>query len=180
MTGTGGGHARRGIAATGDRVVSVAARSRLALLWRRQAVDLRLHAGKLLVDLIHPVAAHHDVELDLAVDAVRPQVRVDGRELAEQPEGPVVRIIASGDSVTVGQLIRTMRVVTKRRIPIALGSHPSSASQALDLRLTPSGSGDLDALPATPLPAGVKAVYLDILRRLQQVRPTGPAPHAPR
>lgn len=144
----------------------------------------------LISRLAMAAATQEPLNIFVPLDTIRDYIYVDdaaamalhwtGVALAEQPEGPVVRIIASGDSVTVGQLIRTMRVVTKRRIPIALGSHPSSASQALDLRLTPSGSGDLDALPATPLPAGVKAVYLDILRRLQQVRPTGPAPHAPR
>jgi UDP-glucose 4-epimerase len=135
-------------------------------------------------------ATQEPLNIFVPLDTIRDYIYVDDAAamalhwarvaLDEQPEAPVVRIIASGDAVTVGQLIRTMRVVTKRRIPIALGSHPSSASQALDLRLTPSGTGDLEALPATPLPAGVKAVYLDILRRLQRARPTGPAPHAPR
>ena len=103
-------------------------------------------------------------------DAAAAALHWTGLAIGDQPHDPMVRVIASGEAVTVGHLIRTMRVVTKRRIPTAHGSHPSSAGQVLDLRLVPSGAGDLDALPATPLPAGVKAVYLDILARLQQTR----------
>lgn len=74
-----------------------------------------------------------------------------------------VEIISSGTGTTIGQLIRTMDAITKRRIPVAFGSHPSSTAQALDLRLTPS----LSPRRPTPLPAGMKAVYADILRRTQ-------------
>ena len=66
--------------------------------------------------------------------------------------------------MTVGQLIRTMKQVTRTRIPVALGSHPSASSQSLDLRLTPSPG----ISTSTPLPVGMKAVYLDILDRVQQ------------
>ncbi len=86
----------------------------------------------------------------------------------DQPTEPQVRIIASGEAVTVGQLIRTMHLVTKRRVPTALGSHPSATRQVLDLRLTPTDAGSLVRLPHTPLPVGMKDVYLDILARLQQ------------
>lgn len=139
----------------------------------------------LISRLAMAAATQEPLNIFVPLDTIRDYIFVDDAAsmaqhwtrlaVNEQPAGPVVRVIASGEAVTVGQLIRTMRVVTKRRIPIALGSHPSSASQALDLRLTPSGTGVLGVLPATPLPAGVKAVYLDILRRLQQARPTAPA-----
>lgn len=75
-----------------------------------------------------------------------------------------IEIIASGRGTTVGQLIRTMDEIAKRRVPVALGSHPSASAQALDLRLEPTVTiGQL-----TPLPVGVKAVYNDILMRTQQ------------
>lgn len=72
-------------------------------------------------------------------------------------------VIASGQPATVGLLIRTMNQIAKRRVPVALGDHASAASQALDLRLIPSH----EATGGTPLPVGMKAVYLDILRRVQ-------------
>lgn len=72
-------------------------------------------------------------------------------------------VIASGQPTTVGQVIRTMNLVAKRRVPVALGSHPSAYAQSLDLRLNPTVP--LEA--TTPLPAGMKAVFLDILTRVQ-------------
>lgn len=77
--------------------------------------------------------------------------------------GVTIDIIASGRGATVGQLIRTMDEIAKRRVPVALGTHPSSQAQALDLRLRPT------VVPAdiTPLPVGMKAVHDDILRRTQ-------------
>ncbi len=72
-------------------------------------------------------------------------------------------IIATGIGTTIGQLIRMTRDVTKHRVPVALGSHPSSVAQALDLRLEPT----IDLPRRTPLPAGVRDVYLDLLSRLQ-------------
>ena len=72
-------------------------------------------------------------------------------------------IVASGSPTTVGQLIQTMNLLTKKRVPVALGSHPSARSQALDLRLVPS----INVIAPTPLPVGMKSVHLDILSRLQ-------------
>ncbi len=75
-----------------------------------------------------------------------------------------IEIIASGQGTTVGQLIRTMDEIAKKRVPVALGTHASSVAQASDLRLRPSR-----ATPwITPLPVGIKAVYDDILHRTQQ------------
>lgn len=73
-------------------------------------------------------------------------------------------IIATGLGTTIGQLIRTMSEITKRRVPVALGSHPSSAAQAVDLRVVPTRP-----LPTvTTLPEGIRAVHDDLLRRLQE------------
>ena len=72
-------------------------------------------------------------------------------------------IVASGSPTTIGQLIQTMILLTKKRVPVALGSHPSAQSQALDLRLVPS----INVSAPTPLPVGMKSVHLDILARLQ-------------
>ena len=65
--------------------------------------------------------------------------------------------------MTVGQLIRTVQQVTKRHIPVALGSHSSARDQVLDLRLEPS----IEIAQQTPLPVGVKSTFLDILSRRQ-------------
>lgn len=72
-------------------------------------------------------------------------------------------IIASGRGITVGQLIRTMNEIAKRRVPVALGTHASGAAQAVDLRVIPT----LTPAAPTTLPSGVKATYQDILERAQ-------------
>lgn len=74
------------------------------------------------------------------------------------------RIIASGLPTTIGTLIRTMNEIAKRRVPVALGQHASATRQVHDLRLVPSPG----VHATTTLPAGMKAVYLDILERVQQ------------
>lgn len=97
----------------------------------------------------------------------------------EGPPGPVglpARIIASGEPVSLSHVIRTMEAVTKKRVPLALGSHPSSAGQVHDLRLVPSVPHDARAgLPGpTHLEVGARLVYDDILARLQwPTRPSG-------
>ena len=95
-------------------------------------------------------------------DAAREAVRLTDVSAASRRTGRFV--IATGESTTIGQLIRTMRQVSKRRVPVALGSHASAGAQSLDLRLTPT----LPAQDLTPLPAGMKAVYQDILARMQK------------
>ena len=78
-------------------------------------------------------------------------------------------VIASGEPVALSHVIRTMQAVTKKRVPLALGSHPSSARQVHDLRLVPSAIDASHGPMPTPihLAAGARAVYDDILRRLQ-------------
>lgn len=83
------------------------------------------------------------------------------------PNNSAVKLIASGQGTSVGQLIRITQDVSHRKVPIAMGSHPSSTSQAADLRFTPSIPPG-DPLPATSMPVGVKCVVDAILRQLQQ------------
>jgi len=76
-------------------------------------------------------------------------------------------IIATGRGTTIGQLVRTMNEIAKRKVPVALGMHASASAQAVDLRLTPTS----ELCVLTPLPVGVKAVHSAILSRIQQEVP---------
>ena len=78
-----------------------------------------------------------------------------------------VKLIAAGQGTSVGQLIRITQDVSHRKVPIAMGSHPSSAAQAADLRFIPSEPPGVE-LPMTSMPIGVKHVVDSILRQLQQ------------
>lgn len=87
--------------------------------------------------------------------------------LTTSSPGPQIRVIASGQPTTVGYVVATMRDIARTQIPIALGMHSSAAAQAHDLRLIPDTSEVLKTIELTPLPSGMKAVYLDVLARHQ-------------
>lgn len=99
-------------------------------------------------------------------DAARAVLDAAARAAQGGAPGSTALVIASGQPATVGQVLRTMNLVAKRRVPVALGSHPSASAQSADLRLQPTIP--LDSV--TPLPAGMKSVYLDILERVQRRR----------
>lgn len=84
---------------------------------------------------------------------------------AGAPAGARVRILASGQGTSIGQLVRTAQDVGHRKVPIAMGTHPSAASQAPDLRFTPSRPANADSATATSIPVGMKRVFDDLLRR---------------
>lgn len=87
------------------------------------------------------------------------------RAIQEQRPGPQVRVIASGQPVSLGALIHLAQGITRTRFPIAVGTHGSARAQARDLRLQPTDDGCVGALVGTTLPAGIKRVYLDIVER---------------
>lgn len=76
-------------------------------------------------------------------------------------------IIASGQPTSLGYLINMMQDVAHTKIPVAYGNHSSAGAQARDLRLIPTNEKQAETLVNTPLSAGVKNVYLDILNRYQ-------------
>lgn len=79
-----------------------------------------------------------------------------------------VQVIASGQPVSLGHLINVMQDIARIRIPVAMGAHASAASQSRDLRLVPTDAVLTEKFASTTLPAGTKAVYLDVLTRFQE------------
>lgn len=128
------------------------------------------------------------ITMFVPLDTLRDYIHVDDaavRVLHWAHEGllsdathPLVRIVASGESASIGRVIALVQGVSRTRIPIASGMHASSAAQAHDLRLEPSHDAATQRLSLTPFPAGIKEVYQDILSRYQtrqmsQVQTTG-------
>jgi UDP-glucose 4-epimerase len=104
-------------------------------------------------------------------DAARITLALTTRALAsQQAVSPVTHVIASGQPVSLGHLINVMQDIARIRIPVAMGAHASSSAQSRDLRLIPSDAVITEQCASTTLPAGVKAVYLDVLTRFQQAR----------
>lgn len=84
---------------------------------------------------------------------------------AGTPAGARVRVLASGQGTSIGQLVRTAQDVGHRKVPIAMGTHPSAVNQAPDLRFIPSRPQNADSLTVTTIPVGMKRVFDDLLRR---------------
>lgn len=119
------------------------------------------------------------VTMFVSLDTIRDYIDVDdaatvalhwlAKAIREQPQEPQIKVIASGQPVSLGALIHLTQDIARTKFPVAIGSHDSARAQARDLRLTPSEDGHVAPLIRTTLPAGVKRVYLDILARHQQV-----------
>ena len=108
------------------------------------------------------------------LDTLRDYIHVDDAAhlalhwLNESTAAYQVRVIATGNSTSLGYIISQMKDITRTQIPVAYGLHPSAAVQAHDLRLTPDHVDQCMPVPSTPLPAGMKAVFDDILFRHQE------------
>jgi UDP-glucose 4-epimerase len=116
------------------------------------------------LNLFVPLSTVRDyIYVDDAARSIQAWLAASG----EVPPGAAVRIIASGQGTSIGQLVRTAQDVGHRRVPIAMGVHPSASGQAHDLRFQPSLLPNGSIGPTTPLPVGVKRVFDDVRWRLQ-------------
>jgi len=132
-------------------------------------------AQGLISMLVRAAATRQSLNIFVPLDTMRDYVFVDDAARAilsacEPSVDPGVRVevIASGRAVTIGHLIRLVEVVTKRKVPVALGSHPSASHQVRDLRLQPT----IDVPDPTPLPAGIRMIFEDAVHRLQSAHST--------
>lgn len=101
------------------------------------------------------------------VDDVASLIHAWIEQESNTPAGARVRILASGQGTSIGHLVRTAQDVGHRKVPIAMGTHPSAASQAPDLRFIPSRPDNADGLTLTTIPIGMKRVFDDLLRRIE-------------
>jgi UDP-glucose 4-epimerase len=80
--------------------------------------------------------------------------------------GTTVRLIASGSSATVGQLLSVGRRVVKRHLPIVTAPARAGAVQARDLRLRPLRPFPTE-LRSVALPTGLRRTFDDLVRQMQ-------------
>jgi UDP-glucose 4-epimerase len=114
------------------------------------------------------------LNLYVSMDTVRDYIYVDDaaayawsavrNAIGIDPDHAEIVIIASGQPTTVAEVIATVQGVTHRKVPLALGTHPSSVHQAIDLRLTPTPIDD--NVEITPLANGIKRVFEDMAGRV--------------
>jgi UDP-glucose 4-epimerase len=77
--------------------------------------------------------------------------------------GHVIKILASGRAVTIGDLLGLVRALAKAHPHIRIGQSSAAAWQAKDLRLRSEVWPHLDRRELTPLPAGMHATMLSVL-----------------
>ncbi len=130
----------------------------------------------LVTRLVLAAATRQPINIFVPLSTLRDYVFVDDaaravhawtRHAIEATAPQETCIVASGESTAISHLIRTVQDVSGRRVPVALGSHASAQSQALDLRFVPTPvPGGRHRAPTT-LPVGTRLVFDDVLRRLQ-------------
>lgn len=134
--------------------------------------DLRKIQG-LISRLALAAITKQAVHMYVPMDTIRDYIYTDDAAIralhwahvALTSQESAVRVIGSGMPQTLGQVISLMRDITRMRIPIAAGVDASASAQSPDLRLIPDADDFIQALPLTPLPAGMKQVYLDLAQR---------------
>ena len=118
-----------------------------------------------------------EVNIFVPLDTLRDYIYVDDAaarilhwsktEPSKRNEEPMVRVVASGQSMGLGHVINTVQDVLHMRIPVSFGTHATASFQAQDIRLIPDIDATIAKLPITPFPAGVRRVFEDLLQRRQ-------------
>ena len=88
--------------------------------------------------------------------------------LSVATSGVQTRVIGSGQATSLGYVIKQMRAVTRRPLPIAYGMHHTAAVQSPDLRLRPDEDEDISRMQLRSLPVGLKETFEDMLSRHQE------------
>ncbi|MDF2574247.1 MAG: nucleoside-diphosphate sugar epimerase [Agromyces sp.] len=89
------------------------------------------------------------------------------RSFLEPEPVTVVKNVASGQAVTIADLLGYFRILAKQHPHVMLGSSAAASLQAHDLRLTSTVWPEVDRREFTPLPAGIHATMTDLLSAIQ-------------
>ena len=84
------------------------------------------------------------------------------RDLLDASRESCVRVIGSGQAVSISEVVSTVESVTHRRVPIALGTDPESERQPIDLRLSPDWLRMYPEFRPLDLASGVKRLVNDL------------------
>jgi UDP-glucose 4-epimerase len=80
----------------------------------------------------------------------------------------VVKVLASGVTVSIGALLGVFRQLARRHPNVAMGASPLAAMQVLDLRLRSVVWPELDRRELTPLAVGIRSILTEIALKKQQ------------
>lgn len=85
------------------------------------------------------------------------------RDVLDSSRESSVRVIGSGQAVSISEVVSTVESVTHRRVPIALGSDPESERQPIDLRLSPDWLRTHPEFTPLDLASGIKRLVTDLV-----------------
>ncbi len=91
---------------------------------------------------------------------------LDGLDRLAREGGQVTKVLASGKGTTIAELLGQLRLISKARPRVILGSSPTARHQAKDLRLRSEVWPELDRVDATTLPDGIAQTIRDVERQL--------------
>ncbi|MGO4784836.1 NAD-dependent epimerase/dehydratase family protein [Cryobacterium sp. W22_MBD10_FK3] len=86
---------------------------------------------------------------------------------ASKGRSEIVKNIASGQAVTISNLLGHIRTLAKSNPNVMLGYSAEASMQGLDLRISSTVWPDLNRRQLTSLPAGIKATMDDVLSHIQ-------------
>lgn len=107
----------------------------------------------------------------LSTDAAQQCLALIDRATARGPVEPLMRVVASHRSTSVGELAGLVQAVAHRRTRILQVQTASTSLHVRHLSLTSTDATMRQFLP-TPLAIGVRAVYSDLFRRYMAARGT--------
>ena len=84
------------------------------------------------------------------------------RDVLDSSRESGVRVIGSGQAVSISEVVSTVEAVTHRRVPLALGTDPESERQPIDLRLSPDWLRMYPEFRPLDLASGVKRLVNDL------------------
>ena len=133
----------------------------------------------LISALARAAVTRKPINMFVSLDTIRDYIYIDdaasqilgivkGAARTGAPSANATYVLASGQPVSLGYLINLVHDIARIKVPVALGAHSSAAAQSRDLRLIPTVTALHDQMTSTPLAAGVKNVYLDVLQRVQR------------
>ena len=94
---------------------------------------------------------------------------LDATERAlETDAATTIKIISSGQATTIAELIGHFSRITRKRVNAATSRSEDTKLHPVDLRLNSTVWPDLDRRTFEPLPSGINATYLDVLKGLQR------------
>lgn len=130
----------------------------------------------LVFSLCRAAAHRQPLSIYVPMETLRDYIYVDDAAaqidcLVEACTGSIQRVnIASGNAVSIASLIGTVERVTRRRIPICAGIHPSAREQVLDLRIGPTTLPSSCNYAPTDLATGIKRTFNAVVRQPTSAR----------